>query len=57
MHQHSLDWPKEMNCENFPEFGDDNTCLDLKAMGRKSVDGLGMNRNERLFVCLTIESL
>ena len=35
MHQHSLDWPKQMNCENFPEFGDDKRCLDLKAMGTK----------------------
>lgn len=35
MHQHNLDWPKQMNCENFPEFGDDKTCLDLKAMGKK----------------------
>ena len=40
MHQHDLDWPKQMNCENFPEFGDDKTCLDLKVMGKKSVDGL-----------------
>ena len=40
MHQHNLDWPKQMNCENFPEFGDDKTCLDLKVMGKKSVDGL-----------------
>lgn len=40
MHQHNLDWPKQMNCENFPEFGDDKTCLDLKAMGKKSIDRL-----------------
>ena len=40
MHQHDLDWPKQMNCENFPEFGDDKTCLDLKVKGKKSVDGL-----------------
>lgn len=40
MHQHDLDWPKLMNCDNFPEFGEDKTCLDLKAKRKKSVEGL-----------------
>ena len=39
MNQHNIDWPHQMNCENFPELGDDKTCLDPEAVGTRHKDG------------------
>lgn len=39
MNQYSTDCPHQMNCENFPELGDDKTCLDLEAVETRQVDG------------------
>ena len=39
MNQHNIDWPHQMNCENFPDFGDDKTCLDPEAVGTRHKDG------------------
>ncbi|CAH3181965.1 unnamed protein product, partial [Porites evermanni] len=38
MNQHNIDWPHQMNCENFPELGDDKTCLDPEAVGTRHKD-------------------
>ena len=39
MNQHNIDWPHQMNCENFPELGDDKTCLDPEAVVTRHKDG------------------